>query len=343
MTKAGRTKLFNHFHMKKSTCSAVGIDISSETFDVFLAQTEATGIHKVFTNDLVGTKKCITFLKKKAFSGKVVMESTGRYHFLCAIMLKESGFNVFVVNPLTVKKYQTARIRKCKTDKQDAKLLAQVALLENNLPLFTKDRIDLVIRQKISTIKSLEKALQKLNSSISNYKRTIEALGSTMTPAEESIMETIKCLKKQKEALESEVTKQIKAKYGAIAMDRLQSIPGVSPFLSALMIFFFHLDEGIKASKWVAFCGLEVSIHQSGKWKGFGRLSKRGNKYLRKRLFSGAWGAFMHDENFKNYYYELKEGGRGHVEALNILSRKMVRIAFALLKNGSFFDHKKCF
>ncbi|MDH3324527.1 MAG: IS110 family transposase [Candidatus Peregrinibacteria bacterium] len=330
--------------MKKSTNSAVGIDVSSETLDVYLLEGDNNGVHQVFSNNEKGLKKCISFFKKNEFNGRIVMESTGRYHFLCAVMLREAGFSAFVINPLIVKKYHTANIRKCKTDKQDAKMLAQVALLEKNLIPFAKDRADLAIRQKISTLKSLEKTLQRVKSSFLNYRNTMEELGESMTETEDSIMATITTLDKQKNKLEKEITEIIKEKYDNNKFEILCSIPGVSPFLASLILFFFSSEEGTKTGKWVAFCGLEISTQQSGKWQGKGRLSKRGNKYLRKRLFAGGWGCFMNNEYFKKYYYELRENNRrGHVEALNIISRKIVRISFSLLKNNTFFDPARCF
>ncbi len=218
-----------------------------------------------------------------------------------------------------------------------------MALLEKDLILFNKDRKDLAIRQKISAIQCLEKTLQKSMASFNNYHKTLDKMGEGLSEGEKIVIESIKLLQKQKGLLEKEVVEAISEKYDKEKLEKIQSVPGISPFLAALILFFFSIENGNRASKWVAFCGLEISIQQSGKWRGYGRLSKRGNSYLRKRLFSGSWGAYMHNPHFKNYYDELKKNRRSHVEALNIISRKMVRIAFSLLKNNNTFDINKCF
>ena len=272
------------------------------------------------------------------------MESTGRYHGLCAVLLREAGFRVFVINPLIAKKYQTSQIRKTKTDKIDARLLSLVALMEGKLSPFEKSREDLALRQKISLLNCLEKTTQRIKASFSNYESSITSLKIKTTEAEENLKESIKQLEKKKRKLEKEIAEIVSQKEGNQSKIKiLRTIPGVSEFLASLILFFYNSNDGHKSSQWIAYAGMEITVSESGKWKGKGRISKRGNKYLRKRQFGGAWGAYMHSEEFKNYYQELKERGRTHREALNILARKMIRISFSLLKYNKRFDAAKCF
>lgn len=341
MTKTDGTFLFNSFQMKNSTVS-LGIDIASADFQVYLRQNDSQGINRSFKNTSAGIQQLIGFLKKNTFEGKIVMESTGRYHFLCAVMLSEAGYFVSVINPLITKKYQSANIRKCKTDKIDAQLLAQVAFLESKLPRFQRDRSDLVLRQKISLLHSLEKHIQSLTAAYSNFEQTTKKLGQETTECEKNLFASIKEVQKNKKKLEQEIIDYMQNKE-AQKMKILQSIPGVSEYLASLMLFFFSGEIGLKAKQWVAYLGMEISVLESGKWRGRGRLSKRGNRYLRKRTYCGGWGAMMQDEHFRALYDGLREKGRGHVEALTILARKIIRIAFALIKNNEFFDSKKCF
>lgn len=331
--------------MKKSNQYTLGIDISSRTFDIFLREENGEGIHKQYENSSKGLSLCKKFLQKKNFQGQIVMESTGRYHFLVAIELSEAGHSVSVINPLLAKKYQTAQIRKCKTDKNDAKILAEVAYRENHLPQFSLSRSDVVIRQKISVISTLEKAIQKTKSSLMNYKKAKEEIGDAFNSEELLLEANIKVLQIQKERLEKEIVQAIESRSieESTRMEILKSIPGVSEYLAALILYFFRQQNGQTVGSWVAFCGLEVSIAESGLWRGRGKISKRGNKYLRKRLFGGAWGGFMTHPKIKEYYYQLKENGRGHVEALNIISRKILRIAFFLLKRNEYFNIEKAF
>lgn len=330
---------------KTTTFVSAGIDISSQKLDIYLRENERSGISQTFSNDEKGIKKMISFLGQHAFvKQKIVIESTGRYHLLLSIMLAESGLQVSVINPLKLKKYQTASIRKVKTDKADAKLLAEVAFLEKDLPVFKSSRKEIVLRQKISLMKSLEKITQRFEASASNYCKSVQNLGEEISVAENDLLKSIKEIKKKKSLLEKEIIKLVKTdKKSEKKVEILTSIPGVSEFLAAIISHFYFHEIGDNPKSWVAYVGMEVSVRESGNWKGKGRISKRGNKYVRKRLFGGAWGAVMNNECFKKYYYYLKEAGRSHIEALNIIARKLIRISFALLKNNKTFDSKYCF
>ena len=84
-------------------------------------------------------------------------------------------------------------------------------------------------------------------------------------------------------------------------------------------------------------------LRESGTWRGRGKLTKRGNPYLRKRLFCAAWGAVMHYEVVHDYCEDLKAKGRNHVEALVMIARKLLRIAYAVLTKGVEYDEKIAF
>src|ERR1051326_6902035 len=111
------------------------------------------------------------------------------------------------------------------------------------------------------------------------------------------------------------------------------TIPGIAGFTGSILCQL--LDTScIHAKQWIAFVGYDISLAQSGTWRGRGKLSKRGNGYLRKRLYQAAWGAIMHDPRFRRYYKALKEKGHSHRAATVIVSRKLLRILFAVLKEG---------
>ena len=126
--------------------------------------------------------------------------------------------------------------------------------------------------------------------------------------------------------------------------DRLTSIPGVSCYGASLILQFFETRSPHRCQspkQWIAYAGLDISVKHSGQWRGRGKLSKRGNAYLRKRLYAMAWGAMMTNDQFRGMYTRLKESGVCHVEALLRITRKIICIAFALLKKGEYFNEQK--
>lgn len=346
MTKARKSMVilhffssFFHFSMKKEFISG-GIDVSSEDLHMFLRREDESGVYRIFANTNAGIKKMVCFLQKHEFSQekRIVLESTGRYHALCAYMLSEENYHVCVINPMITKKYNSGAIRKTKTDKMDAKILAEVAEKEKGLKRFSETKEDLLLRQKISLVKSLEKTLQKITSSLQNYQSAIQKFDTDLSPAEQLLQQQINEIKKQKEKLEREIINHVFSTVEQEQQERVLSIPGVSPYLAALILSFFSTNLGQNSSAWVSYCGMDISANESGKYKGKSKLSKRGNRYLRKRLYSGAWGAVMNYEIFRKYYDVLRNHGRLHKEALNIIARKILRTAHSLLKNKSHFS-----
>lgn len=79
----------------------------------------------------------------------------------------------------------------------------------------------------------------------------------------------------------------------------------------------------------VAFVDLDVMPRQSGTWRGKGRLSKRGNPYLRKVLYRVAWGLKQNNPVYQAEYERLRAKGTNYVTTLIILSRKFLRFLYA--------------
>ena len=165
---------------------------------------------------------------------------------------------------------------------------------------FNSDKNALKIKKKVSLIATLDKQTQKMTAVMNEFKKTSEDIGLKLSIVEKRIFKTIKLLKEQKKELKKEVKMMaIKSEYKKEIAKRYKSIPGVSDYLASLSTIFFKEEEHSKHSKqWVAFAGLDVSVRESGNWRGKGKITKRGNGYLRKRLFQAAWGAVMNNENF---------------------------------------------
>ena len=158
----------------------------------------------------------------------------------------------------------------------------------------------------------------------------------------DALKKTIDLLKKQKEELEKEVEEMIdESGCDSDTINKYTSIPGVSHYTASVSSLFFSGDYNLSSKQWIAFAGMDVSVRESGRWRGKGKLTKRGNGYLRKRLFQAAWGAKMHNDDFKRYYNHLRDKGKSYVEALMIIARKIVIIMFNLSKNNECYDASK--
>lgn len=92
----------------------------------------------------------------------------------------------------------------------------------------------------------------------------------------------------------------------------------------------------------VAYAGLDVTVRESGKWKGQRKLSKRGSGELRRTLYLAAMRSVRRaDSAFGAYYQALGARGLKGNAALMAVMRKMLVVAYHLLRSGDTYDPSK--
>lgn len=323
---------------KKSDVAAVGIDVAKRTLSVCCRTENGAETALTLRNTEADIRRRL-LPRLKNFRGRIVMESTGHYHWRTALILSGEGHDVRVVNPILAKQYTSASIRKVKTDPMDASGLARMAQVADNLPArFSRTAEELSLRKKLSCIEGISRQLQALRATLGQLEESRKILGGGASKAELLLRETIDGLKKTRDVFEKEFVDGSATLQDRGAVENVDSIPGVSRFVAHLVLHWFAPLPGASAKSWVGYAGLDVSSRESGTWRGRCRVTKRGNSFLRRRLYSAAWGAVMHDRNFRAYYDELRAGGRAHVEALVIVARKLVRTMHRMVQTGESYD-----
>jgi transposase len=90
----------------------------------------------------------------------------------------------------------------------------------------------------------------------------------------------------------------------------LQSIKGVGP--NTAVPFLAEVGEVknfVSSKKLIAFAGLDPSIHQAGKFLGVSKLSKRGNRHLRRAIYLMMTSVVSQNVFFKAYFLRRKKEG----------------------------------
>ena len=192
----------------KTLPTAVGIDVAKATLSFCVLYPDgherALTIRNIYTDI---NKKLLPSLYK--YTGKVVMESTGHYHWKPAVLLKEAGYDVRVVNPLLAKQYTAGNIRKVKNDPIDAQSLARMARVADNLPSSFSDTPEsLWMRKKLGLLASLNKHVQGINSTLSSTEEAQGIVSGEDSAVVTEIKETLRTLRLTMTKLENEcVTK----------------------------------------------------------------------------------------------------------------------------------------
>jgi transposase len=88
--------------------------------------------------------------------------------------------------------------------------------------------------------------------------------------------------------------------------------------------------------KLIAFVGIDP-IHQSGNFQGGSRLSKRGNRHLRRIIWLMTFCAIRMEGPFKRYFLRRKSEGLPFKKALFATAHKLLRVIFAMLQKRICF------
>jgi transposase len=116
-------------------------------------------------------------------------------------------------------------------------------------------------------------------------------------------------------------------------------VPGLGPTWTAtIRAELGDVTRFCRVDQVVAYAGLEPRTHDSGRFAGQRRLSKRGPGALRHALYMATLVAVRFRPEWQVRYQRLLDRGRAKKEALTILSRKLLTVIYHLLRTGASYD-----
>jgi len=311
------------------TLPSLGIDISKLKFDICLSREGGKLRHKVFPNSPVGFSQLSTWLAKyKVERVHACMEATGTYGEALATYLHEAGHLVSVVNPAAIKAYGQSRLSRTKTDKADATLIAQ----------FCSERRPPQWHPLPAEIRELQALVRRLDSLLEMRQMEANRLEVAVTEAvKESLAEHLAFLDQKVANTERLIRKHIGTHPGLQEQrDLLLSIPGIGATTAAkLLAEILDVKLYESARQLAAFAGLVPRLHESGSSiRRRARLSKTGAPRLRKALYFPAIVAIKHNPQIRALGERLKERGKCPMQIIGAAMRKLVHIAYGVLKGG---------
>lgn len=141
-------------------------------------------------------------------------------------------------------------------------------------------------------------------------------------------------------SLETEIAVLLKSDGGAAG---LQSVPEFGPkTVAVLRAELGDVARFTRSDQAVAYVGLDIRVRESGKWRGQRKVSKRGSGRVRRALYLAAVHSLtLPDSAFAAYYRHLVGQGITKMSALMAVMRKMLIVAYRLLKSGGCYDAAK--
>jgi transposase len=121
-------------------------------------------------------------------------------------------------------------------------------------------------------------------------------------------------------------------------LDIITSVDGISAITGSTFLAELGDIHAFSSSKHlIAFAGLDSSIHQSGQYEGISRISKRGNRLLRRVGFLMTLCAVRSQNAFREYFLRRKEEGLPPKKAILATAHKLLRVLFAMLSQRTYF------
>lgn len=311
---------------------AIGIDIAKRKFD--LAWLSGGKLKtKVFENTDKGHAELLSWLKKHHLTTEnchLAMEATSQYYEPVALALFDAGYTVSVVNPLQIKAFGESLMRRQKTDRADAELIARFCEVNKPQPWHAPPPI---VRELQRLLARLE-AVQAMH--VQEQNRRHEAQGFTL----ESIGRVIETLDMEIAYLEDQIRDHIDRHPDLREQDELlQSIPGVGPVVSRYAIAWLRGERFDDVRQAVAFVGLSPRHHQSGSSiHGKSSISRLGHGRLRKILYWPAMSAMRYNAAASALAQRITAAGKNKKVAIIAVMRKLVHWMMGVIKSGKPFD-----
>ena len=270
----------------------------------------------------------------------VIFEPTGIYSNYLKEFCIDNRIKAYIVNPKKTSNFAKVISHRSKTDKIDAKMLYAFNVLINKDEL--KVPSDDNISNTLSSYLSMYWFVIKMRISVSNY---VEMLEYTDIEQSDRMLFSLfeKEVKRYKDIQEKIISKaekliksngNLKKKY-----EYLLSIPGIGRASAVALISLFLKYPDTNRAEITALTGLDPTRKESGiSVRGKRRISKSGDKMIRKMLYMPTMNAIQHNEVIKSFYERLvNEKHKPKKAALIASMKKLLLIAHSVYKNETPF------
>ena len=329
------------------TITTIGIDLAKSVFQLHGVNAEG----RALLRRQLRRSQMLEFFQRQS-ACLIGMEACASAHYWARELIK-LGHTVRLMPPSYVKAY----VKRGKTDAADAEAICEavsrpsmrfvpVKSEETQGLLMTHKTREFLVRQQTQIVNAMRAHLGEFGitvpKGIHNVERLITACSQTDLPAParkalhllaDQLVET----QKKIEVLTTDIRAEASANEEA---QRLQTIPGIGPITaSALVSALPDLSDFASGRDLSAWLGLTPRPHSTGGKERLGRISKMGNRYLRRLLYLGAIAqvsARRRRGPGEDWLWQIIQRKKPNQAAI-ALANRMARTAYALMKNKTEF------
>lgn len=305
----------------KNYMSFVGIDVSKDHLDIAQDDRDVWRI----ANDAESIAELLLRLSDQPDS-LIVLEATGGLEMNAVVALSAGGMPVVIVNPRQVREFARATGRLAKTDRIDARVLADfgraVRPEVRAIPDEQAQRLSALNtrREQVSTMIRMEK----------NHRAW------SRCELQEGIEDHLRDLERRLKDLETEMDRMIRENQQWREKDSLlRSVSGVGPVLSRTLLADLPELGRLNRKEIAALVGLAPLACDSGKYKGKRRIWG-GRARVRTKLFMAVLSASRYNPRIRDFYQRLVAEGKAKKVVLIACARKLLTILNAMVRDGQY-------
>jgi transposase len=331
--------------MKRIVKQVVGIDVAQKELVVCLGRmydnwTPELYASKTFANTAKGFGALTGWVKKlteESSSVRYVMEATGVYHESLAYYLEGEEFEVSIVLPNKISNYFRTLEVKTVTDKTASEAITRFGL-ERRLDKWKRPS------EIFRKLKQKTRERDQLVGESTFVKNQLHAEQTEAYPSKESIVRMrtrINLLNKQIMQIKEEINVLVKGdKEVKKSIELISSIPGIGTLTAVTVLAETNGFELIRNKRQLtSYAGLDVKEKLSGtSVKGKPRISKKGNRHLRKAMHMPALAAIRYNERFKVLFTRLVSRHGIKMKAAVAVQRKLLEMIYTIYKTETAFN-----
>tara|TARA_R110000796_G_scaffold184642_1_gene301232 strand:+ start:134 stop:1111 length:978 start_codon:yes stop_codon:yes gene_type:complete len=306
---------------KAEELAVMGVDVSKDQLDAYVLQSNEW--HNV-PNNRKGVELLLRICRKHQIE-LLVLEATGRYHWLAHQQLHAAGINTAVTNPARSRNFARSIGRLAKTDKIDAQMLARFGDATRPPTSVPPSPLNAQVTEMIVARRQIVDELTILKQQKSQTK---------LDHVRAQIEERVRLCRRHCKDLEEQTLALIATDAQMVEKyDILTSIPGIGPTIAATLIC--ELDElGQANSRQIAaLAGVAPINRDSGQFRGQRRIGG-GRKQVRDVVYMAAVVAIRWNKEMMRFYERLKNAGKPFKVAITAVMRKLLILANTLIREN---------
>lgn len=312
-----------------ATSVVVGIDVAKAYVDVAVLGGQFDA--RRFENQAEGHSALAAALQPLDVA-LVVMEATGGYEAALACALQAVGLPVAVVNPKQARDFAKAMGRLAKTDRIDARALAELAAVlvrRDDLARFIRPLTD----AEQQALAALVTRRRQLLTMLLSERQRLQLAIPLVRPSIEAMIQAIRA---QLDEVEAQMTGHVRTHFAELDT-LLRSARGIGPIASATLIAELPELGRLNRREVAALVGVAPIANDSGTTRGRRRV-QGGRFEIRRVLYMAALVAARHNPAIQTFYQRLIDAGKLPKVALVACMRKLLTTLNAMVRTNKPWD-----